>query len=506
MSLTLRRHYPILIVLVTLMSTLLLILGDLRIIAYTTQEAETASTIRELHDYTNEIDLFDDTVVHSIQVIMAQEDYDSMITTYQETGLKEYFQADVILDGVRISNVGIRLKGNASLSTAVGGGTGFGGFGRPDGGNFSQGPDNGQMPEGFVPRERPQLPDGFGPGEMPALGPGQSMNGGLQQGSTEEVKIPFMIKFDEYEDQTYQGRTAIAIRNYGISYDEALLHEPITNRVAQLSGIPATETAYAGFRLNDNEEELYVVAELVNEEYLAEYFENSNGVLYKAELGSSLNYKGEDPSAYSGSFTQQTRLNDADLAPLIDFMRFLKESDNTTFESELPDYLDVDTFATYLAVNALLVNTDSMIGMNNNYYLYYDDVAEKFTVLMWDANESLGKLRGSTSFDVSLTSMDQMGPGGGFGMRGGRNALIQRFIENATFRKLYEEKLREVYQIAFAGGSITEKVDQYSSLIHSINDERSLVEITSYDEAVEKVLRFIFQRVEYLRSTELLSQ
>jgi spore coat protein CotH len=229
-------------------------------------------------------------------------------------------------------------------------------------------------------------------------------------------------------------------------------------------------------------------------------------VLYKAELGSGLSYQGEDPSAYSGSFTQQTRLNDADLAPLIDFMRFLDESDDATFESELPGYLDVDAFATYLAVNVLLVNTDSMIGMNNNYYLYYDDVSGKFTVLMWDANESLGKLGGSTTFDVSLTNMPQMGPGGGFGMRGRQNILLQRFIENATFKELYEEELREVYQKVFASGVMTEKVEQYSALIYSINDERPLVEIASYDEAVEKVLRFINQRMEYLLSVELLNQ
>ena len=35
-------------------------------------------------------------------------------------------------------------------------------------------------------------------------------------------------------------------------------------------------------------------------------------------------------------------------------------------EAKLPDWLDVDVFATYLALNNLLVNTDSMIGMNNN--------------------------------------------------------------------------------------------------------------------------------------------
>jgi hypothetical protein len=49
----------------------------------------------------------------NIQILISDADYEQMITTYQETGLKDYFHADVIIDGVRVNNVGLRLKGNA---------------------------------------------------------------------------------------------------------------------------------------------------------------------------------------------------------------------------------------------------------------------------------------------------------------------------------------------------------------------------------------------------------
>lgn len=519
MSINFRRHYPILIVLVILVSILTIALGDLRVIAYTTQ-ADATSTTTAMVDYTNNIALFDDTVVHSIQVIMSEEDYDSMITTYQQTGEKEYFKADVIIDGVRINEVGVRLKGNASLRTALGG---RGGFNRPENGQQPNAgdrpefPGNGQMPEGFIPGERPQPPEGFDPGEMPQLpenfqipgaGQGQGVNEGMrQQIPADQVKIPFMIKFDEYEEQTYQGHTAVSIRTYGTSYDASLLQEPVTNIAAQLADLPATETAYAGFKINGDEEMLYVISELVNEEYLAKYFENSNGILYKAELGSTLSYQGEDPSSYANSFTQQTRVNDADLGPLIAFMRFIDQSDDATFERELPKYLDVDAFATYLAVNALLVNNDSMIGMNNNYYLYYDDESEKITLLMWDANESLGKLRGSASSNVSLTDTQEMGGAiGRGGAGGGQNAFLKRFMENKTFEALYEAKLRKVYEKVYVSGAMIETIEQYSTLIQAVNDEHNLVDITAYDQAVEKLKSFISQRIEYLQSTELLGK
>ena len=180
-------------------------------------------------------------------------------------------------------------------------------------------------------------------------------------------------------------------------------------------------------------------------------------------------------------------------------MRFLDEADDATFEKELPNYLDVDSFATYLAVNAMVVNTDSMLGMNNNYYLYYDEETEKFTLLMWDANESFGKLGGSATYSVSLTNT-QSGPGGGGmnqpagnddtkvpennnggpggggmgrgggGPGGGQNTLLTRFMANDTFKALYEEKLQVVYEQAFTSGAMTETAERYSDLIHSVND------------------------------------
>ncbi len=129
MSINFKRNYPIILLCIAVLSILAFVLGNERVIAYATKSSATATDTTTTNgiDYTNDINLFDDTVVHSIQVIMADEDYDSMITTYQETGLKEYFQADVIIDGVRINDVGIRLKGNASLRTALGGGMDFGG-------------------------------------------------------------------------------------------------------------------------------------------------------------------------------------------------------------------------------------------------------------------------------------------------------------------------------------------------------------------------------------------
>jgi len=538
MSITFRRNYKLLIAAALIVAALVAGLWDRRIVAYTTGGGG-LKVAQPGVDYRSDVDLWDQSVVHTVQILISEADYQQMIATYQETGAKDYFHADIVIDGVRVNDAGIRLKGFSSLRTALGGG---------GGGDM---PGMGGRP-GFDPNNMPNPGDrpGFDPGDMPNPGQGRPEGGQAPQdgdmpfgqgGLAEEGdgKIPFLVKFDEFvSGQTYQGYSRLAIRTYGGQVDHSMLQEPVTNAVFRLAGLPAPQTAYAGLRLNDEAEQLYVIAEVIDETYLAQHFDNPDGVLYKAEVGSSLTYAGEDPTAYVKSFSQETRVTSADMAPLIAFMRFLAESDDATFERDLPEWLDVDAFATYLAINNLLVNVDSIAGMSNNYYLYYDDQARRFTLLMWDGNESLGKIGGGSRAAPGLAAPGLTAPGltaragragragsydlyfkGAFSFGGGRsgpmgraNVLVTRFLASPTFIALYESKLQQVYRQTFAGGALTQMVEQYAGLVRpwlgrqdrQANQTRSLVDPDAYEEDVAAVLDFIAERGAYLAATPLL--
>jgi spore coat protein CotH len=383
------------------------------------------------------------------------------------------------VDGVNIRDVGIRLKGHASLMAQVC-------VEWPGG----QRPEPPQPPAGQAARHaRPEPP------QDAAIPTGCKMPGVVDNGRApaEVEQLPLLIRFDEYiSGQTYQGYTAIAIRTGGVADDAAMLQEPVTNFVYRRVGQPAPLTAYTGLRFNEGAETLYVVSEVIDEAYLVRNFGETRGVLYKASLGANvLTYKGANPSAYDTSFSQETRVGEADLAPLIEFSRFLNEWDEAAFASDLPRYLDTDSFATYLAINTLLVNLDSLVsGNGNNFYLYYNEADQRMSLLFWDGNESLGAFSPAQAASMPL-SLDARN-------EASQSILITRFLAQPAFRALYEAKLQSVYAQTFGSGEIMAQAERYTGLVSGANLERNVAGSSDYEAAAQKVRDFLSQRSNFL--------
>jgi spore coat protein CotH len=522
MSITFKRHYALLVLFAGVVLFFVLVFGDTRIIAYTTGNSDVAQIA--VVNYDNGVDLFDDTMIHEIAIVMSPADYDTMIETYVETGEKDYFSADIIIDGVRVNNVGIRLKGNSTLFSL-----------RPPGfeGNIPLPPgfDPDNLPPGFdgkMPFDPHNLPPGFD-GQMPFdpdnLPPGfdgqmpfdlENLPPGFEISSfLKPQELPFLIKFDEYElGQRYQGYAEIALRVRGHSGDDALLSELLTCYLYDSAGQPAPQAAYAGISVNGEAASLYVVAEHIDELYVEKRFPGSDGVLYKAQLGGNFNYRGQDPTEYAQGFEQKTNVNDEDFAPLIEFIRFVNQATDEEFEQDLGKYLDVDSFATYLAINNLLVNMDSLGGNGNNYYLYYDLDSEQFTILVWDMNESFGQFWQSRdpnhTLDPFYGSVRQKDSDDFFADLGIKfqwnHPLKERFLASAPFRVLYKETYQSLFEAIYGEGLISVKIEQLSALFGQENASRDLFDQETYDAGVAHTNEFVSRREAFLLSLPLLRE
>ncbi len=106
--------------------------------------------------------------------------------------------------------------------------------------------------------------------------------------------------------------------------------------------------------------------------------------------GSDLNYTDDDPDSYSTIWNcEVTDTSDSDHKRVITALKNISEGEN------LETYMDIDNLLKYMAVHIFSVNSDSLSGnMAHNYYLYEEN--GQLNILPWDYNLALGGMGGGS--------------------------------------------------------------------------------------------------------------
>jgi len=423
---------------------------------------------------------YDSSTVHSISVTFDEAEYDAMLQTYAESRDKEWISATVVIDGITYENVGLKLKGNSSLQ----------GLSQALTSTDDEGSDTadtrGGMGGGMGSDLSPDEPEG----------------------------LPWRIKLDEYVDgQNHDGESDFVVRG---NNTETALNEAISLELLDAAGMATQQASATRFSVNGSEEELRLVVQNPDDQNWYEENIDDNGVLFKAESGGDYSYRGDDHTEYLDAFDLEA--NPEDLSdeeayqPLIEFLDFTNNADDETFAAELGDYLDVDAFAEYLAIEDLLGNTDDIDGPGNNSYLAYDPDTGLFTVVAWDHNLTLSSGMGGGGGFGGAPGGDRGGmpgggempegfepgdrgtppegfeppqggempegfeppngmpeegmPGGGAGGPGGQsNALSQRFQENNEFAALIDEASARLQSDLIDSGYASEVLQEWTTVL-----------------------------------------
>ncbi|MFD7512378.1 CotH kinase family protein, partial [Streptomyces sp. NPDC059853] len=380
-----RQHWKPVAALAVTLALLLVYFGDTRVSALVTSASD-GDGEQITQNIAGATDLYDSTAEHTVALEYDEADYRRLITAFEEDGDKEWMEADLTIDGAFIESVGVRLKGNSTLSSLSG--EDMGGLGAR-----LVGPDGEELDAGdFVLPE-----EGF-----PAGG-GMDM---AELSADEPENLPWLIKIDQYiEGRAYQGHTEISVRP---GTDETLaLNEALMLSLMDSSGQVAERYTFSTFTVNNRPATTRLLVENPSTGYATER-SGGNGVLYKARATSGFAYVGDDPTDYQDQFKQITKKGSQDLQPLINLIKWAEEASDEEFAAGLGDRVDLDSFAAYVATQNLLLNFDDMSGPGQNYLLWYDLDTKKFSVLGWDFNLSL-------SGDATAGPDD---PAGGFAMGG----------------------------------------------------------------------------------------
>ena len=461
--------------------------------------------------------LFNTDQIMDIDILMDEDDWNNML---KNAISEEYYSCNVVVNGKTFYSVGIRPKGNTSLSSIVN---------DPDTDRYS-----------------------------------------------------FKLEFDHYiEGQTCYGLDKLILNN---NYADATnMKEAIVYDMYQYLGVDASLYNYAKISVNGDYRGVYLALEAVEDSFMLRNYGTENGNLYKPESmgvgggvdgkdgdgwqmgekpdgedfpqkgeipdgedfpqkrempdgedfpqkgempdgadfpqkdempdgedfpqmgeapngeaadikmgimggngGSDLNYTDDDLDSYSTIWDGE--ITDTDKK---DHKRVVEALKNISEGTDLETYMDVDNILKYMAVHTFVVNDDSLSGtMAHNYYLY--EYNGKLNILPWDYNLSFGGMSmggGMGGQSSGATSVINDAIDTPFSI----TSFFDALLENAEYLEQYHEYLNELVEKYVNGGEFEKTYERIRSQIDDLvgNDPTAFYSYEEYEEAANMLIEVV---------------
>lgn len=463
-------------------------------------EALEIPTMKKTMGYENK--LFDTSTVHTIDIVM--EDWDDFISNCEN---EEYVSCTVIIDNEAYKNVGIRAKGNTSLSSVS---------------------------------------------------------------ASDSDRYSFKIEFDHYESgKNYYGLDKVSLNN--IIQDNTYMKDYISYQMMGGFGVSAPLCSYSYITVNGEDWGLYLAVESVEESFLTRNYGSGYGELYKPDsmsfgggrgngrdfspdefmeqieerkefrqsfgdmehidqdagmgnraesatdgepenrsdagnggkfsagdeggMGSSdvkLQYIDDDPDSYSNIFDNaKTDVTSSDKQRLIAALKNLSENVN------IEETVDVEAVIRYFVVHNFLCNADSYTGsMIHNYYLYEED--GQLSMIPWDYNLAFGGFQGgSDATDTVNEPIDSPVSNGSVDDR----PMLAWIFSNEEYTQLYHQYFEELIVQYFDQGELEEMIDSVTELIapYVEQDPTKFCTYEEFETGVSTLKEFCALRAESIR-------
>ena len=182
--------------------------------------------------------------------------------------------------------------------------------------------------------------------------------------------------------QTVRGAKKLNFNN-GFK-DPTFMREHLGYGVFERAGMPGSRTAFVDLTVAGQHMGVYTLVEQVDDDFLERHFGDDDGDMYKPEPpAGQLTYRGAEINNYERVGIENNE-ETTDHSPFLRFIAVL----NNEGEGQLDEVINVDGVLRNLAINTVMVNLDSYLGMGHNFYLYEQD--GRFVDVPWDLNETYG--------------------------------------------------------------------------------------------------------------------
>lgn len=389
-----------------------------------------------------ETKLFDTSEVMRVNILMDDDKWDKMLKNATD---ELYYSCDVVVNGQKFKNVGIRPKGNSSLWAI-----------------YSDHTTN---------------------------------------------RFSLKLEFDQFEKgQTCFGLDKLILNN---NYADATnMKEALIYDMFHFLGADSSLYNFAKVSLNGEYWGVYLALEAVEDSFMLRNYGTQDGELYKPdradqdlaqdaavddivsffehEAGCDLNYTDDNLKSYHSIWDCEITMTSKN-----DHKRVVKALKNISEGNNLEKYMDVDNIIKYMSVHVFAINKDSFSAdMAHNYYLY--EYKGRLNLLPWDYNLSFGGMDSTSPLQSLNDPIDTHFQGTRF---------FDKLLENEDYHARYYECLRKLTDEYFGGGKFDEAYNRIRGQIDQLvaTDPTAFYPNSQYLEAADMLYRAMFIRAESIR-------
>ncbi len=217
--------------------------------------------------------VFDQTKVKNVDITVNESDWQSLL---DNPLAEKYVEATIEIDGTTLENVGLRTKGNSSLTSVA--------------------------------------------------------------GMEDSDRYSFKLDFDYYNsNQSLFGLKKLNLNNN--FSDATQMKEYLSYQLMDKMGLPTPANSYMYVTINGQEWGLYLGVEQVDEVFIARNFEDKTGDLYKPEgTGSDLKWISDQIKDYSG-LDLKTNLNSSDQSAMIEMLAAINNGEDIEEHLDIDEML-----------------------------------------------------------------------------------------------------------------------------------------------------------------------
>ncbi len=291
-------------------------------------------------------------------------------------------------------------------------------------------------------------------------------------------KKSLKVDLNEFvKGQKLEGLTTLNFHN-NIT-DAAWMNESLAYALYRAAGVPAPRTSYTRVSItvpgiyDKKYFGLYSMVENTDKNWAKDRFDSKKGLILKPVTRELFVYKGTDWSAYRQAYDAKNDITDSQMRRVIDFAKLVSEANDEEFAAKLPEFLDIDQFARFMAVTVWLSSTDSILMVGQNYVVHLDPETKKFVFAPWDLDRAFG--------NFFVPDPEQLSIGKAWAED---NRFLNRVMNVPAMREAYTKRMEEFQRTIFEPSKLMKQIDEVASLIRPAVTEEGSEKAERFDKAL----------------------